>query len=436
MHRWRGALSRFHVSPRSLLLAATTAFGVAAAVAILRVTEVSEPRLTLPVERPARTRPTAMRQTTVTTGQVPPTTQLSDTTASSPPGSGTTVPAGTAYHWSPIAGVDEFSAPGAGGGLTAVAAVEGEGLIAVGGSRDAPLVLVSPDGVGWSRVDAAEEDLDGATLRDVDVVDGRLVAVGSLRGAPAAWTSVDAVQWRPVPVTDTTNDLGVGLLEALAQSPDGSVFAVGFSPGSAGVWALDDGRFEPEASVRTPSGGQVLSDVVSTSKGVVAAGNDAEGNPISLRSTGEGTWSAAALPAEGGRASVAALGEVGDVVVAVGYGASGPRVWSSVDAQSWSAATAPTTSPGRPAGLFAVAPGPGGALAGGQRPGGTLCSSSTDGRAWSECSGEDGLRTAAVRDLLAVGAGFVAVGTSTPVDGKAGPAIWQVEVEPSPAQAR
>ncbi|MDP1819099.1 MAG: hypothetical protein Q8K58_04300 [Acidimicrobiales bacterium] len=424
------------MSARTLLLAATTAFGVAAAVAILRVTEVSEPRLTLPVERPARTRPTAMRQTTVTTGQGAPTTQLSDTTASSPPGGGTTISAGLAYRWSPIAGVDEFSAPDAGGGLTAVAAVEGEGLIAVGGSRDAPLVLVSPDGLGWSRVDAAEEDLQGAALRDVAVVDGRLVAVGSLRGAPAAWTSLDAVQWSRVPVTDPANELGVGLLEALAQSPDGSVFAVGFSPGSAGIWALHDGRFEPESSARTPSVGQVLSDVVSTSKGVVAAGNDAEGQPIALRSTGEGTWSTAVLPAEGGRASVAALGEIGDVVVAVGYGVPGPLVWSSADAQSWSAVTAPTTSPGRPAGLYAVAPGPGGALAGGQRPGGPLCSSSTDGTSWSECDGEDGLRTAAVRDLLAVGAGFVAVGTSTPEDGQAGPAIWHVEREPRAAQAR
>lgn len=426
---WRhAALSRLGPSPRAVLLAATTAFGVAATIAILRATEVAEPRLSLPIERSAPSRPMA------STSQGPVSTGTSSTTQVPPSGGvgvpdepSSTEPPSSGYRWSRVAGVAELVDPEGGGGLNAVAEVEGQGLIAVGASSDAPLVLVSPDGLAWSRVEAAERDLDGAILRDVAVVDGRLMAVGSLRGAPAAWTSIDALQWSGVPVTDSTNQLGVGLLEGVAQSSDGSVFAVGFSPGSAGIWALEGGRFEPEASVPAPGDGQVLSDVVSTSKGVVAAGNDAEGNPIALQSTGDGNWASARLPTEDGRASVAALGEVGDVVVAVGYGSSGPRVWTSGDVETWSTTAIPTASPDRPAGLFAVAPGPGGVLAAGQRPGGPLCSSSTDGRSWSECPSEDGVETAAVRDLVAVSGGFVAVGTATSTNHETGLVIWHIE---------
>ena len=423
------------------MLAATTVLGLSATVAILRLTSTEARELTLPVPRPdeAKTPTVALSsEPRVRSTIVANSTSAEPATGESEP---TAVPSPDRpephYRWERIPGVAELVGPGAGSGLSAVALVEGEGLIAVGNAESTPVVLVSPDGREWTRVDEAEPSLQGAVLRDVAVVGERLVAVGSLKGEPAAWASSDGVRWTPISITMPADARTLGVLDGIAVSPNGAVVAVGFAAGSSGIWALAEGSFTPVQGLHPlPAGGQVLADVASTAVGLVAGGNDADGRPVIWRSDDAQAWVRSDPPSDGRGASVAAVGEVAGRLVAVGYDADGARMWTAVEDARWHDVAAPPATGGRPQALWAVARGERGGLAGGQRPGGSLCWASGDGAAWVDCHPGEDLVVATTRDLISTADGFVAVGSATDADSGAGAAIWRVEQDNQAALSR
>lgn len=438
MQRWTAA-GRFRRPPAGLMLAATAVLGISATAAIVRLTSTEVSELTLPI---ARSEGAEAARTISSEPSPTPTTPITSNSTSAHPVEGepvpTAVPSTTRpeprYRWQRIPGVAELV--GTEGGLTAVAVVEGEGLIAVGNAGSTPVVVVSPDGTEWTRVTEAEQSLEGAVLRDVAVVGEQLLAVGSLRGEPAGWASGDGVGWTPISITMPGDARSLGLLEGIAVSPDGTVVAVGFAAGSSGIWALDDGSFTSVEGLRPVSAnGQVLSDVASTALGLVAGGNDADGRPVVWRSDDARSWVRADPPADPRGASVAAVGEVAGRLVAVGYDSHGPRMWISADGDRWLEVAPPPASGGRPQALWAIVAAGSGGLAGGQRPGGPLCWASGDGASWIDCQPEDDLLVATVRDLIATTDGLVAVGSATDAAG-AGAAIWRVEQDNQAALSR
>lgn len=407
------------------MLAATTVLGLSATVAIVRVTGAEVRALSLPVTRSDEPSAPLTMPVVANSTSADPTTGGREGTTVHP--SARPEPH---YRWELIPGVAELVGEGSGSGLSAIALVEGEGLIAVGNTSTTPVVLVSSDGRAWTRVRDAEPSLEGAVLRDVAVVGEELVAVGSLRGEPAAWASSDAIRWTPMSFSGPTDARTLGLLEGIVVSPDGTVVAVGFAAGSSGIWTLTEGSFTPAQGLRPiPAGDQVLTDVASTTVGLVAGGNDADGRPVIWRSDDAQAWVRSDLPAGGRGASVAAVGEVAGRLVAVGYDGDGARMWTAADDDRWVDVVAPAATEGRPKALWAVATGESGGLAGGQRPGGPLCWASGDGAAWVDCQSDDGLVVATARDLISTTDGFVAVGSATDAGSRAGAAIWRVETE-------
>lgn len=429
--------------PAALMLAATTVLGLSATVAIFRLTSPDVSELTLPIA-PSGGAKTSTRGLS-SEPRVRSTTPTVAPTTSAEPAGGGSVPTSVSspgrpdprYRWERVPGVAELVGPGAESGLSAVALVEGEGLLAVGNASSAPVVLVSAEGQEWTRVEEAEQSLEGAVLRDVAVVGEHLVLVGSFGGEPAAWASSDGVGWTPIPITTPGEGRTLGLLDGIAVSADGTVVAVGFASGTSGIWTLAEDSFTSVQGLRPLStGGQVLADVASTGVGLLAGGNDADGRPVIWRSEDAHAWVRSDLPADGRGASVAAVGEVAGRLIAVGYDGAGARMWTLAGDGRWLDVAAPPAIGGLPQALWAVATGRSGALAGGQRPGGPLCWASGDGAAWVDCQGEGDLVVATARDLIATSDGFVAVGSATAADSGAGAAIWRVEQDNQAAMPR
>lgn len=415
--------------PAALLLAATTVLGISATVAILRLTTTESRQLTLPI--PPRAARSSVPSVSSTVALSSTSTSEELRTAGSAPAP-VTAPVGrdVHYRWQRVPEVAELVGPGPDSGLSAVALVEGQGLIAVGNAGSTAVVLVSPDGRDWTRVEEAEPSLDGAVLRDIAVVEELLIAVGSRRGEPAAWASSDGVDWTPISVAVPVGGRALGLLDGVTLSQEGAVVAVGFATGTGGIWTLADGSFAPvEGLAPMAAGGQVLADVASTAVGLVAGGNDADGRPVIWRSADARTWTRSDPPADARGASVAAVSEVAGELVAVGYDAEGARMWTAGDDTQWLDVAAPPVPGGPPQALWAVAMGRNGGLAGGQRPGGPLCWASGDAAVWVDCYPANDLVAGTTRDLVAVPDGFIAVGSATDSGSVAGAAIWRVEVD-------
>lgn len=416
-------------------MVATAVLALGGTVAIRDATEPTTPQLSLPLEdrgavvlhlpdEPPQTSlpspPTAAPATPGAGGE-PPTTPASSTTTSpdsAPP----------SYTWTRLVADDSLAATGAASGLAAVVAVEDDGFVAVGNAGGLPVVLVSGDAAGWSRVPEAEASLGRAVLRDLVVADGVLLAVGSDGGRPAAWSSFDARAWTPIAVSVGSEGSARGLLDGVAAAPDGRVVAAGFEPRGVGVWALGDSGFEPVTPPSDVTGGQTFADVASTPSGFVVGGNDSEGRPVVWSSPDGELWRRSQVAHEGGTASIAAITDVGDVVVAVGYDDTGPKAWWATDVgATWSVAGGPAPTPARPQSLLAVASTPEGAIAAGQGDGGPLCWSTTDGVRWADCSPPGDIHFGMVRSLVSTGERHVAVGSAAQAGEEAGLSIWIVE---------
>lgn len=185
---WRGmhqsnVVARLRRPPAALMLAATTVLGLSATVAILRLTSTDVTELTLPVPQQGGAKTPGRGLTSEPSARS--TTPIVAPNTSATPANGESEPAGVhspgrsdpRYRWERVPGVSELVGPGTESGLSAVALVEGEGLIAVGNAGSMPVVLVSAEGQEWTRVEEAEQSLEGAVLRDVAVVRERLVVV-------------------------------------------------------------------------------------------------------------------------------------------------------------------------------------------------------------------------------------------------------------------
>ncbi len=365
--------------------------------------------------------------TSTTTTTVAPPTPAASTVVSSPPpaaerpeqappisGPSPTVAATlTDLRWRP-AGL-AVAGTGPATGLAAVAAVPGQGYVAVGTADDGPLVVASVDGQQWQRLVPTDGALAGGLLRDVAVDDNAVVVVGSAAGRPAAWRSTDGVRWRSVSVEGSGN----GTLEAVTVDRDLGPVAAGFSPAAAGIWRLEGGAFRAVTSL--PGGndkGRLFNDVVATGGAVVAVGNNGNGQAVAWTWRGGERWTGAVLA---DHASAEAAAVVGDAVDVVGYDEGGARVWRSTEGASW-----PTVATLSARGASIMAP-LGVAVAGdrvlavgqdGSRP---LCWLATASD-WRPCTSPD---TGLARDIVAVGNSFLAVGRSE--GAAAGPAAWIVE---------
>lgn len=421
------------------MVAATAVLAVGGTVAIRSVTEPTTPQLSLPLDETddlVLRLPDEAIPPSLPSVPPPPSTRAGPTPDASG-GTATTSASSTTlaldsatspYAWRRLLRNNTLAPTGAASGLAAVVAVEGQGLIAVGNAGGLPVVLVSADATGWSRVPEGERSLGRGVLRDLAIADGVLLAVGSDGGRPAAWSSIDARSWTPVPVSVGSDRSGRGLLGGIAVAPDGIVVAVGFEPGGVGVWTFGDSGFEPVPPPDDSTGGQTFADVAFTAAGFVAGGNDGAGRPVVWTSPRGDVWHRAEVHDDGRSASIAALTSVGDAIVAVGYDDAGPKAWVSVDvAATWSLAGGPTPTPGRPQSLLSVADTPAGAIAAGQGDSGPLCWSTTDGMQWAECSPPGDLEFGMVRSLTPIDTGLVAVGSAAETGYEAGLGIWLIE---------
>jgi hypothetical protein len=219
-----------------------------------------------------------------------------------------------AAAWTSIDGVtwsrvphDEAVFGGAESQAMASVTVGGPGLVAVGGpghgwdeGGDAA-VWTSVDGITWSRVPHSEEVFGGARVQwmsGVTTGGPGLVAVGYDSQGPihndsdaAVWTSVDGITWSRVPhdetalggqgsqdMTDVTAG-GLGLVAVGSDQPGDDVPA---GPSSdAAVWTSVDGitwsRVPQNEAVFAGTGGQRMTAVIATDRGLVAVGSDGGG---------------------------------------------------------------------------------------------------------------------------------------------------------------
>lgn len=276
--------------------------------------------------------------------------------------------AGAAAMWSSADGVawtragpDEavFGGPGDQVATAVLAGADGS-VVAVGrdggsGDGDAAVWRSSDGGVTWARV-LPGGDLGGPgvqAMADVVLAGPLLVAVGTGGAGAAAWSSLDGTTWERA-------DLGEGQVEALAAGDAGVVAVGSIADGTAGLdgraWRSAEGRTWSEAPIDDGplgSADQELLDVVVTEPAdgdplVAAVGrtNLGPGDDGAAWASRDGVLWTRALHDEdvygGDQAQrMAALAELGDVVVAVGSSGSTP---AERDAAVW--VTAPVTGGG------------------------------------------------------------------------------------------
>lgn len=247
--------------------------------------------------------------------------------APAPTGSVPTEPAPTHSQLSPLATVDETSAPSP----PSPTATE-EPTPSVQAAAPSPVTVA-----------AADDALVGDALW---LADG-LVVVGSLDGVPTAWTSTDGETWQAQ---------GAGMLGEAGHLTEASAFgglvvAVGWRSVRVGGGMTNEplvvagrlgGPWRPVTGLPLPPNVRVqLTGVAADGRRVVVGGVLSDGRLASWVTTDDGvTWTGPnAIPSEPG-SSIAAMtfaeGEFISVGESIGM-TSGPAVWRSPDGASWSA---------------------------------------------------------------------------------------------------
>lgn len=195
--------------------------------------------------------------------------------------------------WAPAEGVNA-AGPADAEQVTAVTAGP-DGFVAVGyreiGAVRDGLIWHSPDGEAWVPV-GAPGVFDGVELLDVAPAPGGFVAlgVGTLGAAaerPQAvfYRSLDGRAWErleQVPGSAETYP------DALAGGLDGVVAAGTDADGEPVLWRSDDGRLFERVAIAGASGGAIV-DPQPIAGGFVALGSTS-GPPMLLRSTDAQTW--------------------------------------------------------------------------------------------------------------------------------------------------
>lgn len=146
--------------------------------------------------------------------------------------------------------------------------------------------LTSPDGLAWSRVPHEEAVFGGATMEDVTAGGPGFVAVGSagnnafggFGNHAAVWTSVDGFTWTRVPDDPEVFDREGQSINAVVSTGAQLVAVGGYgrddsaTSNAALVWTSTDGL--TWTLTELDSGSSRMYDVVATSRGVIAVGQE------------------------------------------------------------------------------------------------------------------------------------------------------------------
>jgi hypothetical protein len=239
----------------------------------------------------------------------------------------------------------------------------GPGYVAVGsddsdGDDDAA-VWTSPDGVAWTRIRHDETNLGGSSWQEMYAVaatDSGVVAVGATDAAAgpdaAPWISPDGLTWTRVPgnLFAFTGE-SAQVMTAVVATEGGFVAAgLDWSGGDqdAAAWTSPDGltwtRSEDDESVFGGDDHQWMGAVVVSDGGVVAIGYDGSENEAdaAVWTSPDGvTWTRVPDGALGSpsRQEMLAVVATPDGLVAVGFDDSGgdgdAAVWTSPDGSTW-----------------------------------------------------------------------------------------------------
>jgi hypothetical protein len=307
---------------------------------------------------------------------------------------------------------------------------------------------VAPAGVlgrDWQRVEAVDappgssatvrpyENPDGlghpmhyqggqADIVDVVAYGEGFVAGGFLETAAgpraAAWASTDGVRWALVegfPATDGT------VVRAVAARPDGLV-AVGAEGAHPAAWHSSDGRaWQRSSSAALSDTPGELMTVLATQTTFIAAGRaglGTEARAAFWSSTDGVEWALERDPVDAAATRVEGLAAGAGRLVAVGVtldgsAVSGGAAWTSADARTWGRVASPEPAFGP---IHGVAAARDGFIAVGTDVAGTkaIVWTSPDGLGWKAAPDADALDNHGLqiemRDIAAVGQGYVAVG--------------------------
>jgi hypothetical protein len=344
------------------------------------------------------------------------------------------------------------------------------GVLVVADAADGPRLWSSPDGFSWSIAGGRDEEvLAGAGKVSVGAVlagRGRSIEIGgSVQDGfgldAAVWRSEGGRSWEPVPPDlNVFGGDGGQVVTAMVTDPEGRSVAVGTDTPDGGeeadvaVWSSSGEswrRADPDA-LRRP-GHQEVRDVAVLGDAVVAVGYErvdgeddaavwqvgsadveapvvAEGPglnwtridaealaaPGEQRLTGVTTTPGGYIAVGVARAPLTPVEEPGPSreIGPVPVGASDGAVWVSPDAREWARVEADALGGDGDQELLAVAQGPEVLLAVGRDGDDAAVWWSPDGTAWRRAPDPEGqlggAGRQAIRDVVAVGEGFLAVG--------------------------
>lgn len=293
----------------------------------------------------------------------------------------------------------------------------------------------SVDGLEWTLTDLGEGD--GTFMNAVAAGSGLLVAVGRDNDAAAVWTSADGAAWR----RRASSALGGSeplRMTAVAAVPGGFVAAGSAGPETgrqeARLWWSPDGATwsaitPPGAADARVTGIAVLGDRIVA---VGTRGTEREpAGSIAWTSRDGRAWARAPEAPSLAAGLMAAVAPGGPGLVAVGSDADqrSALAWTTTDGATWDLASSPTfLNHGLKVRMTAVASGPGGVVAVGNRLFGTQFGTaavwtSPDARTWSLAPD---IPVFGQGEMLAVAAGpsgYVVVGTVGAPDNYV-PTVW------------
>lgn len=221
-------------------------------------------------------------------------------------------------------------------GVRAVVALD-DRLIAVGtDQQNRVAVWVSNDGEAWERASNSPE-LTDIDVRSADVFQGRVMVAGQTTDTDegVVLMSDDGHRWvrNPTfgdPLNPETSPV------AIAASAD-SLAMVGDTYGNAGVFwhSVDGSGWEVTEPLPVFDRGDRLWDIVATTEGFVAVGQDGDGGLQAWTSRDGARWNSHDLDHSGDDALVAAHGDT--VVIGANTGA-GAVLWTSSASIAWNRA--------------------------------------------------------------------------------------------------
>jgi hypothetical protein len=247
-------------------------------------------------------------------------------------------------------------------------------FVAVGSGPGGSIIVTSPDGQHWDRVNDPLVFNPTSSVDVFDADDGFVIA-GSSNGNPAIWTSPDGVAWTADPFGDS-----LGTARAMATGGGQSVLvgsrtALDDAKGPSLVgaaWFRDDSGAWRQATITGTARPVELTAVVRTADQFLAVGG-----PAVLSSIDGAVWRQVSASFPIG-ATTMTVG--GGRIIAAGSAGDAPSVWTSPDGVTWTRGSLPPGATGR---ILAVAYHSGSFVAVGSGPAGVSAWYSPDGASWA-----------------------------------------------------